>query len=614
VISTILSPAAQTPSRCHSEARIHPRPSDGPFAPVPLALAALALTLAAPFFSALFTPASAAPRGPVLAEIKNIHDEGLVRQDFVVRESTPVWIEAEGLADPKGTVFLSQGWILDLAGRKPVWSMSGAHGTWDHKTRNWRTEEEVTLPAGTYSAFFAAVGGRYPIDKDIRILGLSVGRIEGNWGPTVKWNEEGEPGRWGLRAQAMDAGYQTSPAPDPLPQLYPDAPIRFLGLANHTVRRAALDLDRTVEFEVRMTGEYSSGAKEFADGAWLTELTEWRRVWAPDKATTTPAGGDDKNRMFSGTMRVPEGQYLVTMATDESHAAGNWNAPPPWDPDSWGLAMWVKNPADQSAAHVKIDVALPEPAVAIARVADDAFVRKPFTVTRPVHALVRALGERSGSHAFADYGWIERAADLEPIWRMQDQEAYWAGGADKNWMVECVTDLAPGDYALCYATDDSHAYGDWNAEMPWEPDAWGISLAELNGSKGAIQVGPSAHASSVIALAPVRSDQELVKHFDISAPTKVLLIAEGEGVDGDMIDYGWLDNEDTGKEVWRMRYKNTEPAGGAHKNRIERVTLELPKGSYAIHFETDDSHAFGDWNDTAPTQPQLWGVTLIEKD
>jgi len=98
-----------------------------------------------------------------------------------------------------------------------------------------------------------------------------------------------------------------------------------------------------------------------------------------------------------------------------------------------------------------------------------------------------------------------------------------------------------------------------------------------------------------------------VKRFDITEPVRVLLIAVGEGVDGRMIDYGWLENEDTGKTVWEMTYRQTEPAGGARKNRQVRTTISLPKGAYALHFETDGSHAFGTGTTTRPISRSYGG-------
>ncbi|MBK8232792.1 MAG: hypothetical protein IPK72_19950 [Candidatus Eisenbacteria bacterium] len=193
-----------------------------------------------------------------------------------------------------------------------------------------------------------------------------------------------------------------------------------------------------------------------------------------------------------------------------------------------------------------------------------------------------------------------------------------AGGAAKNREVQSYVVLDPGSYNLCYATDDSHAYDDWNDEPPYDSDLWGIQLLPL-GDSAAGQVVPAPTSSgasgtdqTMISLAPAKDGQHVVKRFTSEGTTNVLLICVGEGVGDEMADYGWLENLDTGKTVWEMSLEESWWAGGAKKNREIRVALKLPPAKYALHYETDDSHAFGDWNAAPPRQPHLWGITLIE--
>jgi hypothetical protein len=103
----------------------------------------------------------------------------------------------------------------------------------------------------------------------------------------------------------------------------------------------------------------------------------------------------------------------------------------------------------------------------------------------------------------------------------------------------------------------------------------------------------------------------LTKRFQTTGRTRVRLIAIGEGVGGEMADFGWLEREG-GDVVWKMNFKDTERAGGDNKNREVRALLELPPGTWDLHYVTDGSHAFGDWNAAPPLQPHLWGITLIE--
>jgi len=36
----------------------------------------------------------------------------------------------------------------------------------------------------------------------------------------------------------------------------------------------------------------------------------------------------------------------------------------------------------------------------------------------------------------------------------------------------------------------------------------------------------------------------------------------------------------------------------------------LPKGSYTLFYETDDSHSYRNWNDDPPRDPEMYGITI----
>jgi hypothetical protein len=98
--------------------------------------------------------------------------------------------------------------------------------------------------------------------------------------------------------------------------------------------------------------------------------------------------------------------------------------------------------------------------------------------------------------------------------------------------------------------------------------------------------------------------------FDLDKDTQVQIYALGEGTDGEMYDYGWIRNRDSGKTIWQMEYRDTEHGGGARKNRVERDSIELPAGRYELVYVTDGSHSFEGWNDRRPDDPMSWGITV----
>jgi hypothetical protein len=622
---------------------------------------ALAACLAASTVVPLLAPpASAANRGAQVAAIDRISSQGLRREIFALDGPTEVRIRAEGLADRQGTHFLAYGWILDLTSRRPAWVMDATNGEWDSKTQNWKVDDRVTLPAGTYALYYASYGGSFPVDKEIRVLGLILGRFESSVGPNVKWNEYGDDSRWGIRVDGLSAGFRPAKAPAETPGPDPGALIRFFELPNDALERERIDLSQPVDFRVRFTGEYDRNVRAFADGAWITDLSTWEKVWTPTFDDTEPAGGDAKNRMFLGTIPLGAGSYEFTVTTDGSHAMGSWNAPPPYDPEAWGISLTPVRESDRAFVRVTGAAGLPEPLLAIRKVGDDELRREPFVVLRPVRLFVTALGERSGKGEMADFAWIERTDDLQPVWEMREEDTEPGGGSAKNRVVESVIELPPGAYALCYASDDSHSYPDWNSEPPRNPEAWGVSLAPIGPADpnsprlttlleepevprvprvpakpaklghsmppppppsvplspatiaGLIRPGEPSDPPVVIGLTRAGSDADLSRRFRVTATTKFHLVALGEGTEEPLSDYGWIKDARSGKVIWKMRYRDTQYAGGVRKNRIERADITLPSGEYLLRYKTDDSHAFGDWNGAMPSQPHLWGISLIE--
>jgi hypothetical protein len=98
--------------------------------------------------------------------------------------------------------------------------------------------------------------------------------------------------------------------------------------------------------------------------------------------------------------------------------------------------------------------------------------------------------------------------------------------------------------------------------------------------------------------------------FAIAKDQAVLIHAIGEGVQGRMADYAWIEDAKTGKPVWTMEFGDTQPAGGGSKNRMVEARITLTKGGYTLRFKTDDTHAYGDWNAAPPRNPERYGVSV----
>ena len=162
------------------------------------------------------------------------------------------------------------------------------------------------------------------------------------------------------------------------------------------------------------------------------------------------------------------------------------------------------------------------------------------------------------------------------------------------------------------SSDGSHSSKGWNSAPPAEPRYWGATLFLPQGRPTPDLVGPPERdTTGVIAeVIRVRNSRKTRRYFSLEAPTAVRIVALGEGTGGRMHDFGWIENGKTGDQVWRMEYPSTRPAGGAEKNRLVDSTLTLQPGRYVLHYQTDDSHAFGAWNADPPDDPESWGITV----
>jgi hypothetical protein len=108
----------------------------------------------------------------------------------------------------------------------------------------------------------------------------------------------------------------------------------------------------------------------------------------------------------------------------------------------------------------------------------------------------------------------------------------------------------------------------------------------------------------------MRDDEDASTALRLTVETRVRVLAIGEGRGGDMFDYGWIEDAD-GRTVWKMKYDETEPAGGSEKNRVFDGVITLPAGNYVLRYRSDGSHSYDDWNADPPDDPESWGISVF---
>ena len=239
-----------------------------------------------------------------------------------------------------------------------------------------------------------------------------------------------------------------------------------------------------------------------------------------------------------------------------------------------------------------------------------------FEVLRPAELDIHAIGQLSNDDGIrpVDYSSIEDAVTGQVVWYFSRDNTTWAGGAQENRMFEGNVAVQPGIYRTVAVTDSRHNYGSWEANPPYNPDGWGVHLSSSTRDR-ITTFDPWMQDEPVIAFIQVGDDARLEKTFIVHRTTPVVLYAMGE-ITGpnNGYDLAWLDQlegDGGAHTLWEMTYENSVPAGGAQKNRKTVKFLNLEPGSYVLHYKSDESHSYENWNAHEPERPERWGVALF---
>ncbi|ANM30457.1 hypothetical protein ABI59_14090 [Acidobacteria bacterium Mor1] len=120
-----------------------------------------------------------------------------------------------------------------------------------------------------------------------------------------------------------------------------------------------------------------------------------------------------------------------------------------------------------------------------------------------------------------------------------------------------------------------------------------------------------AMPNTLVRIHETGDSQFIEEAFELTRPATVELYAFEERSGRHASDYGWILNLDTMERVWTTDDRLGRHAGGARKNRMVKDDVQLPAGRYVLGFGTDDSHAFPEFNATAPLDPLNWGITML---
>lgn len=581
-----------------------------------------------------------APLPDGLVVYSDIEPGVLLEETFRVEQPVQVVIDAAGSFESEEQAdslsLAAYGWVLRREDRAVVWDMHSASLRKGDNTLALATDT-VAFRAGVYDVYFASYG-----NEDASSFGLSLldGLLDLSVGDGSFWRNDADEWRMVVRTLGDTLAapvHLDTDSPLFLPGeeelLWTSAPMEGRETAEHL-----FGVTRPAEVHVYAVGEIG---KERMDYGWIEDVSTGERVWDMRRENTVPAGGWEANRLFDGIVSLSPGLYRAVFRTDPRQDYGDWVRNPPFDPAGWGVSLFTTMP---EAVQPVDPWEEQEPFIRIDRVGDNERHVARFRVRAPVRVAVYALGEMGDEERY-DYATITAGPSERVVWEMTPERSLPAGGRN-NRRELAFLDLPPGIYTATYRTDDSHSYAGWSHGEPDHPERWGVTLfqADEDMDPSAIEVltvdregfveAPDSEGDSAFAAVARRSGR--TRFSDRGAPGAPLVdltglgnrervsapfTFEGEGflrirAVGEVslsgqYDYGWIEHAETGEIVWEMTWRNTIPAGGDDRNRMFVGTLSPAPGDYTVHFTTDFSHAYGDFEDSPPSDPEAWGIRVF---
>jgi hypothetical protein len=500
----------------------------------------------------------------------------------------------------------------------------------DSKTRNviWNTLEaypelkktadtefislnkNINLPAGSYEVYYASAKRFF--NDDVWKDGKVISWIKDFFGFDGDEFKEKYSEELFVTVSGTGSNFQTAEIEQLRKDFLSSAVVDFTKVADDKSLSEGFSLKADTKLKIYSVGE--GREKEIFDYAWIYDEINNKIIWRMYWDNSSNAGGAEKNIRFNNSINLPAGTYTVHYVTDDSHSFQKWNSFPPFDPQFWGVAVFPASKSDLANIIPFKNEDAVKPLVEISKVGNDQIRSQGLRINKPTEVHILCLGESTNEKEYADYGWIINADTRETVWTMYGRNSENAGGASKNRMIDENINLQPGNYIVHYTTDDSHSFEEWNSGKPFNPSKWGITIWPTdNKSRSNAELFSAKDYRSKNSLAEiihVKDNQHLQEKFELKKESKIRVFALGEGTGNEMVDYGWIENVETGKVVWDMSYRRTENAGGAEKNRSINEVITLPKGKYILHFKTDDSHSFGDWNADPPANHNEYGIIL----
>ncbi len=555
--------------------------------------------------------------GDEVFEITDIGYEQIYYGGFVLNDAKQVTIQAVGAGANKEIRRVSNShldknnmfayaWILNSETREMVWRMT-IDNTEEEGWSDWNRafDGKVRLDAGEYEVYFSAVEpSLFFVNGGFVTLGKVLKKI---FSDSDDWDDDA--GNWMIKISGADETFDQQAMKKYLEKRRDKALIQIIGSSDSKHYSRGFSLTKPLSISIYAIGEGFKG--QMYDFGYIVDAQSLKQVWKMRETDTDYAGGAEKNRVINDKIFLEAGDYMVYYQLDGSHSQHEWNSNPPYDPFYWGLTIYADDKSFDPSVVKKFTQEEVKPILSITEVGDYAYKEAGLRINKKSKIRIYAMGEGRDGDMF-DYAWISDASNGETVWKMKYRNTGHAGGASKNRLYEGIIELDAGEYVVYYQSDDSHSYEDWNMSAPNNEEMWGITIYPVGEQTGAEKMNVSAKEEGRVLAQLVRvgDGEHLRKQFHLDRKTRIRVYCLGEGEWDEMYDYGWIKNAESGETVWKMRYNKTQHGGGAKKNRMTDTIITLKRGTYMVHYISDDSHSYYDWNERAPHDKRNWGITV----
>ena len=252
-----------------------------------------------------------------IIDFTGLRDDEFVTKGFTLKKSMDLRIYA--LGEGRDREMFDYGWIVDAKTHKKVWEMDyrdTEHAGGGKKNRVF--DDVIRFEKGSYIAYFVTDDSH------------SFRR----WNTSPPYDQE----HWGLTVVPTDEKFNPKDVTEFKESDDKSALARIVRVRDYEQERARFRLKKDSDVRVYALGEGQN--RTMYDYGWIENAETGRVVWEMTYRRTDHAGGARKNRMSDEVISLKKGEYIVFYETDDSHSYGDWNASPPYDPQSWGITLY----------------------------------------------------------------------------------------------------------------------------------------------------------------------------------------------------------------------------------------------------------------------------------